>query len=363
MATVSRHSATSPAGPSVTQRIDAHGRAVDETRLPSSELMLAMYRQMLLGRRFDEQATNLARQGRLAVYASSRGQEACQVGAALALREQDWLFPTYRDSMAIFARGVDPVEVLSYTRGFWHTGYDPYATRVAPQCSPLATHTPHAVGLAHAARLKGDAVAVLVLLGDGATSEGDAHEAFNFAGVLQAPVVFFIQNNGYAISVPVSRQTHSKSLAQRALGYGIHGETVDGNDVTAVHEVLTAAVGAARRGDGPSVIEAITYRIEPHTNTDDSSRYRSTEEVESWRRLDPLERLETYLRGAGLLSDGLHAALKAEVEAMAADLREQMQHEPSVDAAELFTNVFATPTLPLLRQRALLLDELARPST
>ncbi len=324
--------------------------------------MLAMYRQMLLGRRFDEQATILARQGRLAVYASSRGQEACQVGAALALREQDWLFPTYRDFVAIFARGVDAVEVLSYTRGFWHTGYDPYATRVAPQCSPLATHAPHAVGLAHAARLKGDAVAVLVLLGEGATSEGDAHEALNLAGVFQAPVVFFIQNNGYAISVPFSRQTHSKSIAQRAVGYGMHGETVDGNDVTAVHQVLGAAVGAARRGDGPSVIEAITYRIEPHTNTDDPSRYRSIEEVESWRHLDPLERLETYLRGAGVLSDELNAALEAEVDAMAADLRERMQHEPLVDPAELFTNVFATPTQPLLRQRATLLDELSQAS-
>jgi 2-oxoisovalerate dehydrogenase E1 component alpha subunit len=356
---VNRHSSAAPAGASIVQLIDEHGRAVDEARLPSGELMLEMYRKMVLGRRFDEQATILARQRRLAVYAASRGQEACQVGAAMALRAEDWLFPTYRDSVAIFARGVDPVEVLSYTRGFWHTGYDPYATRVAPQCSPLATHIPHAVGLAHAARLKGDALAVIVLLGDGATSEGDTHEAFNFAGVLQAPVVFFIQNNGYAISVPVSRQTHAKSLADRARGYGMEGQTVDGNDITAVHAVLTAAVEGARQGRGPSVIEAITYRIEPHTNTDDSSRYRSDEEVESWRRFDPLKRLETHLRGAGLLNDQLQDALMVEVEALATDVRERMQQEPSIDPAELFEHVFASPTRPLLRQRVLLLGELS----
>jgi 2-oxoisovalerate dehydrogenase E1 component alpha subunit len=341
------------------QLIDQHGRAMDPARLPSGELMLTMHRQMLLGRRLDEQATILARQRRLAVYASSRGQEACQVGAALALRDEDWLFPTYRDSVALFARGLDPVDVLSYTRGFWHTGYDPYATRVAPQCSPLATHTPHAVGLAHAARLRGDALAVLVLLGDGATSEGDAHEAFNFAGVLQAPVVFFIQNNGYAISVPVSKQTHAESLAQRAVGYGMEGQTVDGNDVTAVHAVLTAALDAARRGDGPSVVEGITYRIEPHTNTDDATRYRSAEEVESWRRLDPCDRLEAHLRGAGLLSDRQHEKLKAEAETLAEDVRDKMQQDPPMDPTELFAHVFASPTRPLLRQRALLMAQLA----
>jgi pyruvate dehydrogenase E1 component alpha subunit len=344
---------------SLIQLIDEHGRAVNEARLPSGDLMLAMYRKMLLGRRFDEQATILARQRRLAVYAASRGQEACQVGAAMALQAEDWLFPTYRDSVAIFARGVDPVEVLSYTRGFWHTGYDPYATRVAPQCSPLATHIPHAVGLAYAARLKGDALAVIVLLGDGATSEGDTHEAFNFAGVFQAPVVFFIQNNGYAISVPVSRQTHATSLSERARGYGMDGHTVDGNDITAVHAVLATALAAARQGQGPSVVEAITYRIEPHTNTDDASRYRSDDEVESWRRLDPVKRLETYLRGAGLLNDGLHDELMVEVEALAGEVRERMQQEPSLDPAELFEHVYASPTRPLLRQRAQLLDELS----
>ena len=357
---VSQVSHTSLTSVQAAQLIDDRGRAMDEARLPSGERMLTMYRRMLVGRRYDEQATIMARQGRLAVYASSRGQEACQVGAALALQEQDWLFPTYRDSVALFARGVDPVEVLSYTRGFWHSGYDPYAVRVAPQCSPLATHTPHAVGLAYAAKLQGDPLAVLVMLGDGATSEGDAHEAFNFAGVLQAPVVFFIQNNGYAISVPFSRQTHAKSLASRAVGYGMEGDTVDGNDVTAVNAVLTAAVDAARGGAGPRVVEAITYRIEPHTNTDDASRYRSAEEVDAWRRLDPLDRLEAHLRATGVLTDQLHDEMKAEVEALAGELRERMQQEPSVDPTELFEHVFAEPTAPLLRQRALLADELAR---
>ena len=230
---------------------------------------------MVRGRRFDTQATALTKQGRLAVYPSSRGQEACQVGATLALREQDWLFPTYRDSVAIVSRGVAADEVLSLLRGEWHCGYDPYEQRVAPQCTPLATNTLHAVGVAHAAKARGRDEVALALLGDGATSEGDTHEALNFAAVWQAPVVFLVQNNGYAISVPLAKQTAAPSLAYKGIGYGMRSMLVDGNDAAAVHAAVTEAVEHAAAGHGPTLIEALTYRIEAHTNADDATRYRS----------------------------------------------------------------------------------------
>src|SRR5580658_3853802 len=181
--------------------LDPAGRAVpgedpDGPGLPADDVLLALYRKMVLGRRFDTQATALTKQGRLAVYPSSHGQEACQVGAVLALREQDWLFPTYRDTVAVLTRSVPPADALSLLRGEWHCGYDPYEHKVAPQCTPLATNTLHAVGLARAAQLKHTDQVALAMLGDGATSEGDTHEALNFAAVWNAPVVFLVQNNG-----------------------------------------------------------------------------------------------------------------------------------------------------------------------
>src|SRR5216683_8338533 len=230
-------------------------------------------------RRFDTQATALAKQGRLAVYPSARGQEAGEIGAVAALRPQDWLFPTYRDSMAALCRGVDPVEVLTLLRGDWHCGYDPYEYRVAPQCTPLATNALHAVGVAHAARLKGEDTVALVMLGDGATSEGDTHAALNFAAVWTSPVVFFVQNNGYAISVPLAKQTAAPSLAYKGIGYGIASQQIDGNDPAAVYAAVRAAVDAAASGAGPALIEALTYRVEAHTNADDATRYRTGDEV------------------------------------------------------------------------------------
>ncbi len=197
---------------------------------------------MVKGRRINDQASALVRQGRLAVYPSSHGQEACQVAATMVLREQDWLFPTYRDTVSIISRGVDPIETLTLLRGDWHSGYDPYERNVAPQSTPLATQLTHAVGVAHAARLKGEDTVVMALCGDGATSEGDFHEALNFAAVFQAPVVFFIQNNEYAISVPLARQSVAPSLAHKGIGYGVPGERADGNDLAGLLAVLGQAV-------------------------------------------------------------------------------------------------------------------------
>ncbi|MBY8874292.1 pyruvate dehydrogenase (acetyl-transferring) E1 component subunit alpha [Micromonospora sp. PLK6-60] len=328
---------------------------------PVAELR-ELYRRMVVGRRFDIQATALTKQGKLAVYPSSRGQEACQVGAVLALREGDWVFPTYRESMALTARGIDPVEVLTLLRGDWHCGYDPAAMRTAPQCTPLATQCVHAAGLAYGEAYQGRDTVALAFIGDGATSEGDFHEGLNFAAVFKAPVVFFVQNNKYAISVPLSRQTAAPSLAYKGVGYGVPSEQVDGNDPVAVLAVLTRAVQHARSGRGPFLIEAHTYRMEAHTNADDATRYRDGAEVDAWRDRDPVARLETYLRERGELDDAAVAAIAEQAEAYAADLRERMHDKPAVDPMSLFDHVYAEPTPQLVEQREQVRAELAADS-
>jgi 2-oxoisovalerate dehydrogenase E1 component alpha subunit len=342
--------------------LDPAGRAVpgDGPDLPDADVLLALYRMMVLGRRFDTQATALTKQGRLAVYPSAHGQEACQIGAVLALRPQDWLFPTYRDSMAVTARGVDPVQVLTLLRGDWHSGYDPYQHRVAPQCTPLATNTLHAVGLARAATIKGEDTVALVMLGDGATSEGDTHAALNFAAVWKSPVVFLIQNNGYAISVPLAKQTAAPSLAYKGIGYGIPATVVDGNDAAAVYAVVRRAVTSAAAGTGPVLIEALTYRVEAHTNADDATRYRSQDEVDGWLGRDPVTRLRNHLRDRGLLDEAAIAKTDAEAEAQAAALRQRMTTDTRHDPDDLFRYVYAEPTPELRRQQRELAVELGQ---
>ncbi|MGY0059968.1 pyruvate dehydrogenase (acetyl-transferring) E1 component subunit alpha [Streptomyces sp. LZ34] len=322
-------------------------------------LLTRLYGELVRGRRYNTQATALTRQGRLAVYPSSTGQEACQVAAGLVLREQDWLFPSYRDTLAAVVRGLDPVQALTLLRGDWHSGYDPRDHRVAPLCTPLATQLPHAVGLAHAARLKGDDVVALALVGDGGTSEGDFHEALNFAAVWRAPVVFLIQNNGFAISVPLAKQTAAPSLAHKAVGYGMPGRLVDGNDAVAVHQVLGEAVRRARAGGGPTLVEAVTYRLEAHTNADDATRYRSDAEVEAWRAHDPITLLEEAMRDRGLLDDQAVRAARDAAERLAADLRERMHQDPALDPMDLFEDVYAEKTGQLREQTDFLRAELA----
>lgn len=321
-------------------------------------LLRRLYAQLVRGRRYNAQATALTKQGRLAVYPSSVGQEACEVAAALVLEDRDWLFPSYRDTLAVVARGVDPVQALTLLRGDWHTGYNPREHRVAPLCTPLATQLPHAVGLAHAARLKGDDVVALAMVGDGGTSEGDFHEALNFAAVWQAPVVFLVQNNGFAISVPLAKQTAAPSLAHKAVGYGMPGRLVDGNDAVAMYDVLSDAVCHARAGGGPTLVEAVTYRVEAHTNADDDKRYRADSEVAAWREHDPIVLLEQELTARGLLDeDGIRAA-RDDAEALAADLRARMNQDPVLDPMDLFAQVYAEPTPQLREQRAQLRAEL-----
>ncbi|MCQ6552171.1 pyruvate dehydrogenase (acetyl-transferring) E1 component subunit alpha [Streptomyces sp. C10-9-1] len=330
----------------------------DAAASADSGLLLRLYAQLVRGRRYNTQATALTKQGRLAVYPSSTGQEACEIAAAMVLEERDWLFPSYRDTLAAVARGLDPVEALTLLRGDWHTGYDPREHRIAPLCTPLATQLPHAVGLAHAARLRGDDVVALAMVGDGGTSEGDFHEALNFAAVWQAPVVFLVQNNGFAISVPLAKQTAAPSLAHKAVGYGMPGRLVDGNDAAAVHQVLGEAVERARRGGGPTLVEAVTYRVDAHTNADDATRYRVEQEVEVWRAHDPIMLLERELTARGLLDEESRRAATEEAEAMAADLRERMNADPVLDPMDLFAHVYTEQTGQLREQAAQLRAEL-----
>jgi pyruvate dehydrogenase E1 component alpha subunit len=342
--------------------LDADGTPLpcDALTMPADDVLVELHRQMVIGRRFDAQATALTRQGRLAVYPSARGQEACQIGAVAALRPGDWLFPTYRDCMALTARGLDPVQVLTLLRGDWHCGYDPVRHRVAPQCTPLATSALHAVGVAHAARLKGEDTVALALLGDGATSEGDTHEALNFAGVWRAPVVFLVQNNGYAISVPLAKQTAAPSLAHKGIGYGVPSLLIDGNDAAAVYAAVHAAITTAAAGGGPALIEALTYRVEAHTNADDDARYRDPEEVARWLARDPIARLATYLTARGLLDESSATAVQAQAEDHASQLRSGLSGDPHPDPSELFRHVYAEPTSQLRRQQQELTDEEAR---
>lgn len=335
------------------------GRDTGGFALPDLATLVELYRRMVIARRFDVQVTALTRQGRLATYPSALGQEACEIGAVSALDADDWLFPTYRESVALLTRGIDPAEILVSFRGDWHNGYDQRAHRTAAQATPLATQALHAVGLGHAARLRHDPIAALAFLGDGATSEGDAHEAFNFAAVWQAPTVFLVQNNQYAISVPLSRQTHARTLADKAVGYGMPGYHVDGNDVAAVYAVTRAAVERARAGLGPTFIEGVTYRVESHTNSDDPTRYRQQREVEHWKRRDPIERLEKYLVSEGALGDALREEITEAAEALASRTRAAMSAEAEISPLELFDHVYASPRRQLAEQRERLAAELA----
>lgn len=342
--------------------IDETGAAVaDETyQLPDAELLARAYRGLVEGRRINDQASALVRQGRLAVYPSSHGQEACQVAASIVLGKNDWLFPTYRDSVAVIARGVRPADAMVLLKGDWHSGYDPAEHRVAPQATPLATQLLHAVGFAYAAKRRGEETVVLALCGDGATSEGDFHEALNFAAVFHVPVVFFVQNNEFAISVPLSRQTAAPSLAHKAIGYGMPGERVDGNDIAAVLAVLGEAVERARSGGGPTLVEAHTYRMQAHTNADDDTRYRERAEVQAWIARDPLTRLRTHLTDTGQLDEADEERIAAGAEEIAAALRDALNSDSELDPEDLFRFVTAERSPQLEEQWQVLRGEIER---
>ncbi len=342
--------------------IEPSGELVSDPEYSPPELdrLLDGYRGLVIGRRINDQCNALVRQGRMAVYPSSHGQEASQVGAAMALGEQDWMFPTYREVVALITRGMSGGDALLMLSGAWHGGYDSAAHRIAPQATPLATQLLHAVGFAHAAAIRGEDTVVMAMCGDGATSEGDFHEAMNFAAVFHLPVVFFVQNNEFAISVPLSRQTAAPSLAHKAIGYGMPGQRVDGNDLAAVLAVLGGAIERARSGGGPMLVEAHTYRMQAHTNADDDKRYRDDAAVQAWLDRDPLIRLKTFLTTSGVLTPELETEFAEQADAAAADLRRDLTADEPADPEDLFRWVYTERTPLLDEQWENLRDELAR---
>ena len=316
------------------------------------EDLRAMYRAMVLTRMVDQESTNLQRQGELGVYTPSLGQEGAQIGVGFALEPQDWIFPSYRELGLAVLRDVDPGAIMHLFRGTWHGGlYDYRDKRFAPYCVPIATHLLHAAGLAFGAKMDGQKLVALACFGDGATSEGDFHEGCNYAGAWKAPVVFFCQNNQYAISVPLHKQTAAPTLHVRALGYGMPGWRVDGNDVLASYVVGRDAIAHARAGEGPAFIEAVTYRRGPHSTADDPTRYRTDDELKEWERLDPLARFETYLRTEGVLDDGFVQDCETEGKQKQTDLRAAIVGAGPLEPTLMFDHVYEETPPTLARQR------------
>jgi 2-oxoisovalerate dehydrogenase E1 component alpha subunit len=311
----------------------------------------ALLRWMVVARRLDRECVALQRQGELTVYPGFEGQEAAQIGSAWALGREDFVWPTFRELAAALVRGVDAVQYLQYHRGTWHGGpYDPRATRFGPICIPIATQVPHAAGYALGQKLDGTDVVTVAYFGDGSTSEGDLHEAANLAGVWRLPLVLFCQNNGWAISLPADQQTAGE-IWRRAEGYGFPGIRVDGNDVLAVYAVTRQAVARARRGEGPTLIEAMTYRIGAHSTADDAGRYRDEAEVEAARLADPIARYRTWLLAAGIADETFLAACEDEAETFAMQVREGVIATPAPPVEWMFDWLYAAPAETFLRQR------------
>jgi pyruvate dehydrogenase E1 component alpha subunit len=300
----------------------------DGNSLPDGEVagleeadLVALYRDLVLLRTYDERSLVYHRQGRIGTYAIFWGHEAMQVGAVRALQDEDWIFPSYRESAIGLLRGMPPETVLSWWRGHPAGWWDPREYRIASIAVPIATHVPHAVGFAWGRKLRGESTCAIAFFGDGATSEGAFHEGANFAAVMEAPVVLFCNNNYWAISTPLPAQTRAETLADKAAGYGMPGIRVDGGDVLAVYEATSEAVARARAGDGPTFIEAVTYRCAPHATADDPTAYIDPERVELERENECFLRYERYLRRLGVLTDEVVEDARTEaLEAMRAGI-------------------------------------------
>ena len=321
-------------------------------RLPVTVAELkSLYADMVEARTYDHKSMAMQRQGRLATYAPFEGQEAAQIGAAAALRVDDWVAATYRDAALMWRAGY-PWELLFAGRtGDERGGKAPERVNILPPSITVGGHMIHAVGLAWAERLQGSDRIALTSFGDGATSEGDFHEAMNFAAVYSTPTVFFCQNNQFAISHPSSEQTRSASIAAKAEGYGMPGIQVDGNDVVAVRNVVRDAVDTAREGEGPTLIEAVTYRLGPHTTADDPGRYRDTVETEKWRELDPLKRVRALLEKAGVWTEAWQQQLESAAASRIEEAVGFAEGLPEPTVGEMFDRMFGTAT-DRLRERA-----------
>jgi pyruvate dehydrogenase E1 component alpha subunit len=323
------------------QILDENGNCDAELR-PSldNEQIKKLYEWMVLARTFDEKAFKLQREGRLGTYASILGQEAAQIGSAYALRPTDWMFPAFREPGASFVRGLPMRMIFQYWAGDERGSQIPAGLNDFPITIPVATQIPIAVGVALAAKAKGDSIAVMAYLGDGATSKGDFHEGLNFAGVFSAPVVFVCPNNQWAISVPRRRQSASKTLAQKAIAYGFPGIQVDGNDVFAVYRATNEALERARVGNGPTLIECLTYRLGDHTTADHASRYRSRDEVEQWKRKDPIERLRKYMERDGMWNIAYDQIMRSEAKAKVETAVQEEESVPPADPLDMFRFIY-----------------------
>ena len=336
------------------QVLNHEGQVVGELPELSDDEMRAMYRWMVFGRVFSDRMVALQRQGRSNTFAPLTGQEA-SVALATALQPDDWFVGSYREILPILAKGVPPLAMLETYKGYIPTQYSREAHTLPIQIV-LAAQMPHAAGLAMAIKYEGKPHVAVGVCGDGATSEGDFNETLNFAGVFKAPLVVVVQNNGWAISVPRRVQTAASFIADRGPGFGVPSFVVDGNDVLAVHKVMADCVARARAGDGPSLVEMITYRLGAHTTADDPTKYRSEEELAYWKPRDPLLRMRMYLLSKGLLSNAedeqMHEAVAAEIQTAVSALDAMTPTEPS----RLFELVYETPTPQLVAQRAALQD-------
>ncbi|AJE04128.1 pyruvate dehydrogenase (acetyl-transferring) E1 component subunit alpha [Geobacter pickeringii] len=332
--------------------IDQNGNA-DEALLPSlsGDELRRLYYLLLLTRTFDGRALALQREGRIGTYPSVLGQEAAQVGSAFAIAREEWVFPAFREMGALFTLGYPIHQLFQYWGGDERGLRTPDGMNIFPICVSVGTHLPHAAGAALAARTRGDRTAVVAYFGDGATSKGDFHEAFNLAGVFRLPVVFICQNNQWAISIPLAAQTASPTLAQKALAYGFDGIQVDGNDVLAVYRATREALEKARSGGGPTFIECLTYRMADHTTADDASRYRPPEEVAAWRERDPLLRFERFLARRGLWNEEYAAELKGKAEGEIDEAVRRFEAVPPPEPGGMFDFVGAELSSRQRRQR------------
>ena len=296
--------------------LDADGN-VDKDLEPDvpKEDLVELYKLMVFSRNWDQRRLKLQRQGRIGTFAPAWGQEAAQAGSIYCTTDDDWFCPSFRESVCFFHRGADPVDDLLYAAGYEEGMNIPEGAKITPICIPIGTQYTHATGVAWAEMKDGTDNIAIVYGGEGSTSEGDTHEGMNLAGVLKAPVVFFIQNNQWAISVPRSKQTASETIAQKAVAYGFPGVQVDGNDVLAVIKATREAVERARAGDGPTLIEAVTFRMSVHTTADDPSKYRTKKTEEEWERKDPIERFRKYLTKKRLWNQKKEDAYLEEVNA------------------------------------------------
>ena len=344
--------------PALVQLLTPEGELVEHPDYSvefSDEQLQSMYRDLVLVRRIDAEATALQRQGELGIWASLLGQEAAQVGSGRALGSGDHVFPTYREHGVAWCRGVDPLRLLGLFRGVNTGGWDPEAHKFHLYTIVIGAQTLHATGYAMGIQRDGklggdDGQAVIAYFGDGATSQGDVNEAFIWASSFQAPVVFFCQNNQWAISIPTDKQSRVP-LYQRARGFGFPGIRVDGNDVLAVHAVTRAALDRAREGSGPTFIEAFTYRMGAHTTSDDPTRYRIAAEVEAWKLKDPIERLRSFLVRNGKADQSFFDSIAQESDHLAKHVRTGCLEMPDPEPLSMFDNVYAEPHAPLAKQR------------